>query len=187
MDKYYLYKTDRPIDEKMMTRLIDSFYQERFTLFSINQFEGYVIANQNFALQVQEAMMTISSDLGLKLVIVCAHANNDVSRHTLSFAFENTAGFNYLSDMILEQMLSSDTKLKTMILNEFNPVSHELILTASAYLKAGLNAKAASEMLYIHRNTFNYRLDKFIELTNLDIRDYWNAFYFNLYLRISKK
>ena len=118
---------------------------------------------------------------------MCAHTYNEISRGALQYAFENMQGFNYLSDIILEQMLVSFSKIKQLMADEFKRVPHELILTASAYLRAGLNAKVASEMLYIHRNTFNYRLAKFIELTNLDIRDYWNAFYFNVFLRLNKK
>ena len=79
-------------------------------------------------------------------------------------------------------------KPKKSIINEF----FVLFLTNSfllpkPYLKAGLNAKAASEMLYIHRNTFNYRLNEVYRYYNLDIRDYWNAFYFNLYLKNVKQ
>jgi DNA-binding PucR family transcriptional regulator len=54
------------------------------------------------------------------------------------------------------------------------------MLTAKAFIDAGLNATRAAVKLYVHRNTFNYRLDKFIEQTGLDIRDYHHAFYFKL-------
>ena len=187
MDKYYLFKLERKLDTKTIRGIIDSFYQKEYIFVETNIHEGYIIADEGFASLVSEAVPTINSDLGAKFVLVCAHTYNEISRGALQYAFENMQGFNYLSDIILEQMLVSFSKIKQLMADEFKRVPHELILTASAYLRAGLNAKVASEMLYIHRNTFNYRLAKFIELTNLDIRDYWNAFYFNIFLRLNKK
>jgi DNA-binding PucR family transcriptional regulator len=112
---------------------------------------------------------------------------SEVSLAALTYSYQNMQGFNYLSDVVLDQLLINFTDIKQRIINEFNQVPHELVLTAQAYLKSGLNAKAASEMLYIHRNTFNYRLNKFIEITELDIRDYWHAFYFNIYVKLLSK
>ncbi|MGN1075804.1 MAG: helix-turn-helix domain-containing protein, partial [Candidatus Enteromonas sp.] len=43
----------------------------------------------------------------------------------------------------------------------------------------------SAQTLFVHRNTFLYRLNKFIELTNLDIRDYHNALLLELYFQIS--
>jgi DNA-binding PucR family transcriptional regulator len=48
---------------------------------------------------------------------------------------------------------------------EFKEVPHELLLTAGTFLRCGLNASLAAETLIIHRNTFNYRLAQFIDLT----------------------
>lgn len=187
MDKYYLYKLEDSISAKTIESLIDGFYNDNYTLIAVTNKEGYIIASETFATLVSEAVPTISSDIGTKLVIVCAHVYNEMSKIALDHAFENMNGFSYLSDVVTDLLLSNYDAIHKIIISEFDAVPRELILTASAYLKSGLNALRASEMLYVHRNTFNYRLNKFIELTNLDIRDYWNAYYFNLYMTISKK
>ncbi len=46
--------------------------------------------------------------------------------------------------------------------------SHELLKTIKAYLDNNLNVSEASRVLYIHRNTLMYRLDKFHKMTGLD-------------------
>lgn len=46
--------------------------------------------------------------------------------------------------------------------------SHELLNTVKAYLDNNLNISEASRVLYIHRNTLMYRLDKFNKMTGLD-------------------
>jgi DNA-binding protein Fis len=66
--------------------------------------------------------------------------------------------------------------------NIFSNLDKELLDTARAFIECGLNACAASRMLYIHRNTFNYRLKKFIDLTGIDIRLVNNAFFVYLFL-----
>lgn len=187
MDKYYLYKFEDDINLKTIENLIDSFYSEKYFITALNAKEGYIIAGEKFATLVSEAVPTISSDLGTKLVILCTHANNEISQVALNHAFDNMSGFSFLSDVVMELLLTNYEATHKLILKEFDEVPRELILTASTYLKSGLNALRASEMLYVHRNTFNYRLNKFIELTNLDIRDYWNAFYFNLYMGTAQK
>jgi hypothetical protein len=187
MNKYYLFQSDHFIDKKTLQGVIDSFYIGDCEITYLNEKSGYIIADSQFALLIAEALPTINNDLGTKLVIVCAHNLSEVSLAALSYSYQNMQGFNYLSDVVLDQLLINFTDIKQRIINEFNQVPHELVLTAQAYLKSGLNAKAASEMLYIHRNTFNYRLNKFIEITELDIRDYWHAFYFNIYVKLLSK
>ena len=46
--------------------------------------------------------------------------------------------------------------------------SPELLNTVKAYLDNNLNVSEASRVLYIHRNTLMYRLDKFNKMTGLD-------------------
>lgn len=187
MIKFYLFKSDHPLDKKTFDNIITSFYQGEFEITYLTDSKGYLVTEERFAYLISETLPIINNDLGTKLVFVCAHTYNEVGEFALDFAFENMHGFNYLSDVIIELMTKNLETIRRLTMKEFLFVNHDLILTAQAYLKTGLNAKAASEMLYIHRNTFNYRLAKFIELTNLDIRDYWNAFYFNLYLRLLNK
>jgi DNA-binding PucR family transcriptional regulator len=42
-------------------------------------------------------------------------------------------------------------------------------------MKYNLNASLASKGTYVHRNTFNYRLDKFIRNTGINIRQFKGA------------
>jgi len=52
--------------------------------------------------------------------------------------------------------------------------------TASMLLVSDMNATIASQRLYVHRNTFAYRLRQFITLTGLDIRIHDHALFFTL-------
>lgn len=78
--------------------------------------------------------------------------------------------------------MKNNKELQTLLNNELDKIDKELIDTAKTYLECNMNAVLASNTLYIHRNTFNYRLNKFIEITQLDIKNYNNSLIFFLYL-----
>ena len=48
----------------------------------------------------------------------------------------------------------------------------DLLQTIKIYVEANANATVAAKQLFLHRNSLNYRLDKFFELTNLDVRKF---------------
>ncbi|MCK1992994.1 hypothetical protein GW626_05095 [Peribacillus muralis] len=51
----------------------------------------------------------------------------------------------------------------------------ELIKTIKTYIECNSNATYAAKQLYIHRNSLQYRIDKFSERTGLDIRNFRHA------------
>ncbi len=52
---------------------------------------------------------------------------------------------------------------------------HELIKTVKTYIECNSNASSAAKQLYIHRNSLQYRIDKFAEKTGLDVRNFPHA------------
>lgn len=51
----------------------------------------------------------------------------------------------------------------------------ELLHTIEAFLQSNLNASSTAKRLFIHRNSLQYRLEKLLEKTGLDIRMFSNA------------
>ncbi|WP_216829360.1 PucR family transcriptional regulator [Alkalihalobacterium elongatum] len=51
----------------------------------------------------------------------------------------------------------------------------ELIKTIQVYFKNNLNTTLAAKELFMHRNTLQYRIDKFIEKTGIDIKHFDQA------------
>ncbi|MCY8607352.1 helix-turn-helix domain-containing protein, partial [Bacillus sonorensis] len=44
-----------------------------------------------------------------------------------------------------------------------------------AYMQCNLNASLTAKRLFIHRNSLQYRIDRFIEKTGIDIRQFEEA------------
>lgn len=93
---------------------------------------------------------------------------------------KNPGKVDDLSDIVLQLILENRRDLLPLIQTEFAKVPRHLILTAMTLLTSDMNATKASEALYIHRNTFAYRLNQFITLTGLDIRRHRHALFFTL-------
>ncbi|MFD2924374.1 PucR family transcriptional regulator [Halobacillus naozhouensis] len=51
----------------------------------------------------------------------------------------------------------------------------ELLQTIQIFLESGSNATLAAKRLYMHRNSLQYRVDKFIEKTGVDIKQFQGA------------
>ncbi|WBX80066.1 helix-turn-helix domain-containing protein [Virgibacillus salarius] len=60
------------------------------------------------------------------------------------------------------------------ILQEFTDDT-DLLQTIHTFLQCNLNVSVAAKDLYMHRNSLQYRLDKFIEKTGIDIRQFHQA------------
>ncbi|MBO0961312.1 helix-turn-helix domain-containing protein [Neobacillus sp. MM2021_6] len=52
----------------------------------------------------------------------------------------------------------------------------ELFTTIKVFLENNLNASMTAKKLYIHRNTLQYRIDKFTEKTGIGLKDFYGAF-----------
>jgi len=51
----------------------------------------------------------------------------------------------------------------------------DMINICRAMFKSNLNISKAAEYLYIHRNTLKYKLDNFLNVTNFDLRVFFDA------------
>jgi DNA-binding PucR family transcriptional regulator len=52
----------------------------------------------------------------------------------------------------------------------------EMFVTIRTFLENNLNASVTAKKLYIHRNTLQYRVDKFTEKTGIGLKDFYGAF-----------
>ncbi|MFE4427057.1 PucR family transcriptional regulator [Peribacillus butanolivorans] len=84
-----------------------------------------------------------------------------------------------LADIIPHSLISDQSATsKTWYINEIlgkTMNDTELMKTIKTYIECNSNATYAAKQLYIHRNSLQYRIDKFTEKTGLDIRNFPHA------------
>ncbi|MGG3471178.1 helix-turn-helix domain-containing protein [Neobacillus pocheonensis] len=66
-------------------------------------------------------------------------------------------------------------KINQEILEVFTS-DYEMFSTIKVFLENNLNASMTAKKLYIHRNTLQYRIDKFTEKTGIGLKDFYGAF-----------
>lgn len=76
---------------------------------------------------------------------------------------------------LMEQMPAN---MKEILAKEvLRPLGYdpEILQTVRTFFENGFNASVASKKLYIHRNTLQYRLNKFQEITGISLKDFDGA------------
>ncbi len=89
---------------------------------------------------------------------------------------ELNPGVYKIENLIPEIIILNKTKLKLNLKNFYYTLTNqETINTVLGFIDSNMNASGASKKLYMHRNTLNYRLDHFVEKTEINIREFAGA------------
>jgi len=111
-------------------------------------------------------------DLGITLSGVLGFDNDGIMGEFMDFACENRLGkLTGAAELLLLGMITGRKELLTRLDRHLASISRDEMETARMYLETGRNVNASAQHLYLHRNTFRYRLNKFIAQTGLDIRE----------------
>jgi hypothetical protein len=86
------------------------------------------------------------------------------------------SGIYAIEQLIPEIVFLKNNSLKTTLKNYYLQLSGlDVIDTVMGFIKENQNASKAAKRLFMHRNTLNYRLDHFIEKTEIDIKSFHGA------------
>ncbi|GAA0449638.1 PucR family transcriptional regulator [Alkalibacillus silvisoli] len=138
------------------------------------------------ALQFHEVIDILSSDLELKLAIFQSEVYQEIDTAPALFNWVRTVAFDLLkhtrqsvitqSDALIPKMITSLTEddaqvFVSSVLKE--AVSEpELLETIQTVIQHQVNISVVAKSLYMHRNTVQKRIDKFHELSGLDVRKF---------------
>lgn len=101
------------------------------------------------------------------------------------FFYEDFKFYNMLNNLYNQLDLSyycNDGVLKLIQYDRENDT--EYYTTLKTYIKEDKNAIIASEKLFIHRNTMNYRLNKIKDISKIDLKNHNDIFFIELSIRI---
>lgn len=99
----------------------------------------------------------------------------------------------FFEDFYVEHLLSSinRSKLRELYNETIAPLilfdennKMDLVKTLATYFRCNYNLTEASKEMYIHRNTFTYRLEKIREILNMDLHDYNHLLKLQLALKV---
>lgn len=139
------------------------------------------------AIQLRVLYEPLRDDLGIKMTMVIGWDEEPLMRLALACAVEEHSGkIMELGDLILLMSQKGDHRLLNVLDQIMGPITKEVLETAKMYLLTGGNSVQASTLLYVHRNTFTYRLHKFIDQTKIDVREAVIAYALHLYFALEQ-
>ena len=123
------------------------------------------------ALDLLTSLFATLQSQGLHLRMVIGYAYDAVLKAGVMSAGEvYDHQWVHLYQLFLHELKHSQHHLIDALKLKMEALDHDDRLTMKTYLDYHGNAILASDALYVHRNTFNYRLNKAIEHSGIDVR-----------------
>ncbi len=183
------------IDQHEMETALKGFFTEDVLIIWKNRTSGMVIEEKDtLSLNEQELITmasTVEGDFYVKVSFYIGKFHSfstqlrtDFKQEQKFFTFsiknlghKNIFTFERMFPAYIASTLSDATVLSVykQLATVFQE-DHELYLTIKIFLENNLNASLTAKKLYIHRNTLQYRMDKFVEKTDIQLKDFYGAF-----------
>ncbi|MEC5423711.1 helix-turn-helix domain-containing protein [Virgibacillus sp. C22-A2] len=181
------------IEPKLFKEAIYAFFTKAVPIIWENEHEGMIIEEKNAHagedLSYEQIIDVLMSDLYVKINFLVGpyfENLNNIKKHYLSLARSAELAFTYSDKAVVTYIDTIPFKLVEQADNEFkNEITsialkefasdEDMLHTIKTFLQCNLNVSVTAKELYMHRNSLQYRLDKFNERTNIDIRQFHQA------------
>lgn len=182
-----------PMQKEAFYEAFQSLFPERMPIFFENDHSGFIIEEFFYSdqekISFHEMIDVIMSDFYTKIRFYISEMSTNIKEAPKLFHW---AEHNMLlaSKYHLNQTTSYKDTLPYVYINAL-PAFHkqrikhtildhvgdepDLLHTIKLFLTSGSNATLAAKRLYMHRNSLQYRVDKFIEKTGLDVKQFDEA------------
>lgn len=175
---------------------LKGFFTEEVIIIWANKNRGIVIEENNLMILTEEEFIsmseTLESDFYVKILFYIGKFNpfsgqlrTQFLQEKEYFSFANANLVTFLNIFTFERVfpaylayhLPSELKQRVtqVIFGVFND-DPEMYSTIKVFLENNLNASLTAKKLYIHRNTLQYRIDKFIDKTGIQLKDFYGAY-----------
>ncbi len=150
--------------------------------------ELFLHTEKDISHALEGILITIGENESTKVSALKTHNTKELAAkcvdETLAY-YPNSV--RYISDILLKEISFGNFSSFPLLSAEFRDVNEINLMTVGAYLRNGCSINEAAESLYVHRNTFRYRLENFYKETNIDIHDYHSALLLELYFQLGRK
>ncbi|MFV2050796.1 helix-turn-helix domain-containing protein [Metabacillus litoralis] len=191
--RFYYFFLKQPIDDKQNFEEAVKGIMNTELVIWLSLSHGIMIEEKpNYILEVdllKDLSDTLTTDFYVEPFIYIGQLQkNDISLKE-KFSLEHACFQNIHRSSNKDKVLSFYDVLPTLIMrapsmlrkeilsNHFLEIieDKELLHTIEAFFQSNLNASSTAKRLFIHRNSLQYRLEKLLEKTGLDIRIFSNA------------
>ncbi|ENH95719.1 hypothetical protein J416_14722 [Gracilibacillus halophilus YIM-C55.5] len=191
---YFVYFSisEKDIDPDSFREAIGALFPKRTPILWESNQEGVIIHEgekmTNQAVSYQEIIEVLTTDFYMNIQLFVGPTLHDIQQasdyyHWVRNCFRQTRTVNrgvmdYVEAvpyLFLHSMTHEEKQLLVSAI--LNPVKDddELLKTVQVFLEANSNTTLAAKKMYMHRNSLQYRVDKFIEKTGIDVKQFEGA------------
>ena len=193
--RFIHFQTSKPISDSADFEIaVKALFPYETNMIWVDESNGIIIetsnGEKNDQVQIDEMIDTLTSDFYVDIYFYVGQTYPFTKEVRDSFSWERicfqkafqylhkqkvTRIYNILPYLMLEKIdpFLSEKLTKTILQEYKNDI--ELLETIKVYLESNLNVSLAAKKLYMHRNSLQYRIDKFIEKTGIDIKHFQGA------------
>jgi len=183
MIKLYNFSFENKISKEEWALVISQNFKTAYELIWLSADQCYFYSEENINQTLSELIPIMENDLACQITVLVSHSDEKLSHQALQFAiqYQNGKLFN-MTDLGMLALKENRIDFLSNWDNYFKNVDNELLRTMTAYLANSSSGLKTAETLYIHRNTWLYRFNKFYQLTKLDLQDGDDASFFRFWL-----
>lgn len=175
--KYLMFKWN---DGKAIYEFLNNSFRAKFELNNDNDLGICLYYGIEFN-EIYEALQAFLDEGIINTPIYCSKEINSLKDFELDYDFIKkeillaSSGVYDSKSLLFKTTNASVSKDKSnyVLKNYANDTEMKNII--NKFFEADLNVSKASKMLYLHRNTLIYKLDRFYEITGYDIRKFNDA------------
>lgn len=189
----HLFVKDPAIDKVSFAEAVDGLFPSETVLWETEQ-EGVLIepleSDREDTIGYEDLVDAVTSDFYTDLFLYVGGKQSQLEEAPERFRQEKTY-FHSCRSQIPKQSVfyhgeqipflllqhTSETTKKALFNELFQEVAddRELLDSIHQYLACNMNVTTAAKKLFIHRNSLQYRVDKFVEKTGLDVKSFPEA------------
>ncbi|MBB6453665.1 hypothetical protein HNQ94_002114 [Salirhabdus euzebyi] len=155
--------------------------------------QGFIVeeflSNDQVPVPFEEVIDVLMSDLYIKIRLFVGEVNEKLENAQEQYSFlqhispmvfaETKQNVVYLKDALSQVLIQQvEDKRKQQMVDAIlkdTVEDEELLKTIRVFLESNSNVTEAAKRMYMHRNSLQYRIDKFVEQTGIDIKSFEGA------------
>lgn len=191
---FYLFY-QQVLDFENLKRILYNLYEDIY----IFEYNNYLIINSNYELDINYSTPEIIESE----TYTCTYISNlgkidniEIFKHRVSIFSQILTTFNEnmkinkyitLNNLIIYKLITLLKKEKSILnlidYQSIKNIDDNLLLTGISFIENDLNISKTSSILFLHRNTLIYRLEKIKEILNLDLKNFKDSLIFYLIIK----
>lgn len=168
-------KTENSIKSETLNFIFNQILKSRYEIEVKEEIVIVSFDDVEFKLvNLRDSFQALEHDLGQRLLAIISPIKDEEIE--VAIKKDCRYGIYHLCSLMPEYLQKGLLKIEHLK-SLFNKISDDMMLTIKTYVELNMSINLVAYTMYTHRNTINYRINRFIEMTGIDIRNTINGYF----------